>query len=843
MSPKKQKENENLEAETKAAADEVKPAPKKKAEAKPAGEKKTPAKKAAPKAKKAEGDPPVEEKSAKAPAKAKKAKAEAPAPEPELPKKPDLKRFMFSHSTTEGTIAAGPSGQKEEPKPAEPPKPAAPPPAAAAPAAPAKPAALPPAPAVKPGLTPPVRPSATPHFLIRPPVVPPARPAAPGPRLVIPPLIRPTGPAQRPGPAAPKPPAPSLRPAYPAPARPQFNTGKPQAPKAPTPAAKPAGPAQPPLAEGEKPAMPKLKVSTNVIVRELAEKMGVKTTDFIKKLMGMGVFATINQRLDEDAAMLIAADYGYDLELIPMYGEEELKEEIEHEKSEDLKPRYPIITIMGHVDHGKTTLLDALRESDVVGSEAGQITQHIGAYMVKTPRGNITVLDTPGHEAFTAMRAHGVKITDIVVLVVSAVDGVMPQTLEAINHAKAADAPIIVAINKIDLPTANAQQIKQQLSNHGLLPEDWGGKTPMVEISAKKRLNLDKLLEIVSIQAELMELKANPDKPGQGIVIESRLDSKKGIVATIINVTGTIRIGDPFTVGAAHGKVRALVDDRGNRLEELKPSMPAEVLGISGEVPTAGDVMKVAENEKEARHVADKRKLNRREEALSHQRHVSLLSLKSQVDQKLLRNLNVVLKADVFGSMQAIKDSLERMSTHEVAIQMLHTGIGNITESDVLLAKASSAVILGFHVEADSKVREAAKDADVEIRDYKIIYDLLEDVRAAMSGLLAPEVIETVAGRAEIQQIFDLSSGKVAGSLVREGKLVRNQVMRVLRGKDIVGAGKISGLKRFKEDVKEVEKGLECGILLEGFKDFRVGDFVEVITKEERIRRLAAPGA
>ena len=817
MSPKKQKENENLEAKEAQALPEgeaAKPAPKKKAAAKPEGEKKAPARKAAPKAKKAEGDVPAAEK----PAKPKKAKAEAPAPEPELPKKPDLKRFMFSHSTVEGTIAAGPTGQKEEPKPVEPPKPAAPPPPAVV-----KPVI---APAPKPGTPPAAKPGAAPAYLIRP-VVPPARPAAPGPRLVIPPLIKPFAP--------PPPPAPVSRPAAPAPARPPV-AAKPPAPK-------PAAPAPQPLADGEKPALPKLKVSTNLIVRELAEKLGVKTTDLIKKLMGMGVFATINQRLDEDAAMLIAADYGHDLELVPMYGDEELKEEIEHEKPADLKPRSPIITIMGHVDHGKTTLLDALRESNVVDSEAGQITQHIGAYMVKTPRGNITVLDTPGHEAFTAMRAHGVKITDMVVLVVSAVDGVMPQTLEAMNHAKAADAPIIVAINKIDLPTANTQQIKQQLSNHGLLPEDWGGKTPMVEVSAKKRLNLDKLLEIVSIQAEMMELKANPDKPGQGIVIESRLDSKKGIVATIINVTGTLRLGDPFTVGAAHGKVRAIVDDHGNRLTELKPSQPAEILGISGEVPTAGDVLKVAENEKEARHVADKRKLNRREEAISHQRHVSLLSLKSQVDQNLLRNLNVVLKTDMFGSMQAIKDSLERMSTHEVAIQMLHTGIGNITESDVLLAKASSAVILGFHVEADSKVREAAKDADVEIRSYQIIYDLLEDVRAAMSGLLAPEVIETVAGRAEIQQIFDLSSGKVAGSLVREGKLVRNQVMRVVRGKDIVGNGKITGLKRFKEDVKEVEKGIECGILLEGFKDFRVGDMVEVITKEERIRRIAAPGA
>jgi len=719
--------------------------------------------------------------------------------------------------------------------------------------APAKPAApaVPPARTFTPGtagpVSPVVRPAAPPARPGQPSQ--PAQPNRPPQRLIIPPLIRPLSPVIRPGGVTPPRPAqpPVQRPGFgggpgrPMPPRPQAKPPQKPAAPAPKPAPKPA---EAPAAPGEKGALPKLKVPTTLIVRELAEKLGVKTTDLIKKLMGMGVFATINQRLEEDAAQLIAADYGFDLEMVPMYGEDELKEEIEQEKSENLKPRYPIITIMGHVDHGKTTLLDALRESDVVGSEAGQITQHIGAYMVKTARGNITVLDTPGHEAFTAMRAHGVKITDIVVLVVSAVDGVMPQTLEAINHAKAADAPIIVAINKIDLPTANAQQIKQQLSNHGLLPEDWGGKTPMVEISAKKRLNLDKLLEIVSIQSELMELKANPDKPGQGIVIESRLDPKKGIVATIINVTGTIRVGDPFTVGAAHGKVRALVDDHGQRLEELKPSMPAEVLGISGEVPTAGDVLKVAENEKEARHVADKRKLNRREEAMSHQRHVTLLSLKSQVDQHQLKNLNVVLKTDVFGSQQAIKDQLEKMSTSEVAIQLLHTGIGNITESDVLLAKASSAVILGFHVDADTKVREAAKATDVEIREYTIIYDLIEDVRAAMSGLLAPEIVELVTGRAKILQVFDLSSGKIAGSRLLEGKLVRNQQVRVLRGKEIVGTGKISGLKHFKEDVKEVViKDMECGILFDGFKDFRAEDMVEVITKEERIRRLAAPGA
>ena len=592
-------------------------------------------------------------------------------------------------------------------------------------------------------------------------------------------------------------------------------------------------------AAASQPSLPKIKMSTEFVLRDLAEKLNVKPTDFIKKLMSMGVFATINQRLDKDTAILMAAEYGYDLELVPMFGEEELEEELKKEDEKNLKLRYPIITIMGHVDHGKTTLLDALRESNVVDTEAGQITQHIGAYMVTTSRGKITVLDTPGHEAFTAMRANGVKVTDIVVLVVSAVDGVMPQTLEAINHAKAANVPIIVAVNKIDLPTANPQQIKQQLSNYGLVAEEWGGQTPMIEISAKKRLNLDKLLEIISIQAELMELKANPDKPGQAIVIEARLDPKKGVVATVIDVTGTLKLSDPFTVGTAYGKVRALISDRGDRMTELKPGEPAEVLGISGEVPQAGDIMKVAKNDKEARHISEKRKLSRREENLSHQKQVSLMSLKSQVDSKELRNLNVVLKTDVFGSLQAIKDSLEKLSTQEVAISILHSGVGNVTESDVLLAKASNAIIIGFHVATDSKVEEAAKTAKVEIRSYEIIYDLIEDVKAAMSGLLAPEIVEVVTGKAEIQQIFDLSSGKVCGSLAREGKITRGQFVHIIRGKDIIGTAKISGLKRFKDDVREVEKGLECGILLEGFKDFQTGDIIEAFNKEEKLRRLA----
>ncbi|MFA6434276.1 MAG: translation initiation factor IF-2 [Elusimicrobiales bacterium] len=798
MSLKKPKANDDLNSGK----------PKKKAAAKPSaadGAEKKPVKKAAPKAVKK-----TEKKSqAEKPKKAKTEEPAAPAPEVKPPQPP--KRLIISVSRPEGYV---PPGQPAKPE-------------AAAPAAPAPAAPKPAAPAVPPAAAAPVRPAK--------PAVP-AVPAAPA-KSDIPPsgsVYRPNAPAQphRPfAPHAPRPAAPAHQAQQPKPAAPQTPSAQSAKP--------PAAPSADAAATAAQPKeLQKIKISTQVVVRELAEKMNLKPTDFIKKLMGMGVFATINQRLDPDVATLIAVDYGFDLEIVPIY-DEQVVEEVETEKPENLKPRYPIVTIMGHVDHGKTTLLDAFRESNVVDTEAGQITQHIGAYMVTTPRGKITVLDTPGHEAFTAMRAHGVKVTDIVILVVSAVDGVMPQTLEAVNHAKAAGVPIIVAINKMDLPTASAQDIKQRLANIGLNPEEWGGTTAMVEVSAKKRMNLDKLLEIVSIQAEMLELKANPDAMGTGVVIESRLDSQKGIVATVIAENGLIRVGDPFVVGTSYGKVRALVNDRGERLEKIGPSEPAELLGISGELPHAGDVFKIYETEKEARRVAEKRKLHRREESLIHQKHVSLLSLKSQVDQKLLKNLNVVLKTDVFGSLQAIKDSLEKLSNQEVAIRILHSGVGNVTESDVLLAKASDAVIFGFHVDADGKVKDEAKSSGVEIRTYQIIYDLIEDVKAGMSGLLEPEIVETVTGRAEIQQIFDLSSGKVAGSLVKEGKLVRNQPVRILRGKDVAGGGKISGLKRFKEDVKEVEKGLECGILIDGFKDYRVGDIVEALTREEKIRRIS----
>ncbi|MEW5951526.1 MAG: translation initiation factor IF-2 [Elusimicrobiota bacterium] len=582
----------------------------------------------------------------------------------------------------------------------------------------------------------------------------------------------------------------------------------------------------------------KLQVSTQVTVRELAEKMEIKPADLIKKLIGMGVFATITQRLDPDTAILAAMDYGYDLEMVPLYSDEKVEETEEKEDPAKLKPRPPVITIMGHVDHGKTTLLDALRSSNVVDTEAGQITQHIGAYTVKTEKGYITVLDTPGHEAFTAMRAHGVKVTDIVIIVVSAADGVMPQTVEAINHAKAANVPIIVALNKIDLPTANAQNVKNQLSNYGLIPEDWGGKVPMVEISAKKKLNLDKLLEIVHIQAEIMELKANPDRLGQGIVIEARKDAKKGVLATIICTKGTIKIGDPFIVGTSYGKVRALINDRGQRIESITPAFPAELLGVGTDVPGAGDIFKVVENEREARHISETRRMHKKQEELIHQKNVSLLSLKSQVDQKTLKMLNIVLKADVYGSMQAIKDSLEKLSNPEVAIHVLHSGIGDITESDVMLAKASNAIIFGFHVDAENRIKEEAEKAGVEIRLYSIIYDLLEELKAAMSGMLEPEIVDTVIGKAEIKQIFDLSSGKIAGSIVREGKAVRGAFAKIIRNSQVVADAKISGLKRFKDDVKEVEKGFECGILISGFSDFNVGDEIQIYVKEEKLRRL-----
>jgi translation initiation factor IF-2 len=584
--------------------------------------------------------------------------------------------------------------------------------------------------------------------------------------------------------------------------------------------------------------LPKLSVTAQVTVRELAEKLQIKPTDLIKKLISMGVFATITQRLDPEVAALVTLDYGYELEIAPLYQGESKEEDSEMDDPSKLKSRPPVITIMGHVDHGKTTLLDALRSSNVVDTEAGQITQHIGAYALKTDKGYITILDTPGHEAFTAMRAHGVKVTDIVILVVSAVDGIMPQTIEAMNHAKAANVPIIVAINKIDLPTANVDNIKTQLSTHGLICEEWGGKVPMIGISAKKKINIDKLLELIHLQAEIMELKANPDRKGYGIVIEAKKDTKKGILATIICTKGTIKVGDPFIVGTSYGKVRALINDRGERINSISPSFPAEVLGISGDVPTAGDIFKIVESEKDARNISETRKINKKQEDLIHQKNISLLSLKSQVDQKMIKMLNIILKTDVYGSMQAIKDSLEKLSNPEVAIHVLHSAIGDVNESDIMLAKASNAIIFGFNISVEDKLMEESKRMGVEIRIYRIIYDLLDELKAAMSGMLEPEIVENIIGKAEIKQIFDLSSGKVAGSMVIEGKIARNSLIKIYRNGDMIGEGKVSGLKRFKEDAREVEKGFECGISIDGFKNYQIGDIIEAYIKEEKLRKL-----
>lgn len=589
-------------------------------------------------------------------------------------------------------------------------------------------------------------------------------------------------------------------------------------------------------AESNAPQQKVIKILGQPTIKELAEKMDIKINDFIKKLMGMGIFATINQRLETDMIELVAAECGFKTEMISEFAHEELVSQVQEEDDpKDLVPRAPVVTIMGHVDHGKTSLLDAIRHSNVVAGEFGAITQHIGAYRVKTPKGYISFLDTPGHEAFTAMRARGAQATDIVVLVVSATDGIMPQTIEAINHAKSAGAPIIVAVNKIDLPGANPDKIKQDLAGRGLVPEEWQGDTIFVEISAKKRINIDKLLEMIALQAEMMELKANPNRSGVGVILESKRDNKRGVVATVLVQKGTIHVGDPFIVGTTYGKIRALIDEHGKRLPSIGPSVPAEILGINGEPPSVGDTLVIAQSEKEAKHIAEKRKLAHKEERIAHQKHVSLTNIKSDK----VKELAIILKADVQGSIEAIKDAILRTPTEEVEVKIIHSAAGNVNESDLLLAKASNAVIIAFNVDTDESTQEEAQREGIEIRTYNIIFELLEDLRAAMEGLLEPDIVEENVGKATVRQVFDLSSGFVAGCYVDEGKLVRNYEVRILRAGQILYKGKISGLKRFKDDVKEVEKGYECGVLVEGFKKTQPGDQVECFQKKAITRRIA----
>ncbi|PIU83411.1 MAG: translation initiation factor IF-2 [Elusimicrobia bacterium CG06_land_8_20_14_3_00_38_11] len=586
-----------------------------------------------------------------------------------------------------------------------------------------------------------------------------------------------------------------------------------------------------------KPAVPrqKIKIDESITVSDLASKMNIRPAELIKKMMLSGILLTINQRVATDVASVVAGKFGYDVEVVPLYGD--VEEEVEEDKSK-LVHRAPIVTIMGHVDHGKTSLMDAIRLSNVVASEAGGITQHIGAYKVKTPGGEIVFLDTPGHEAFTAMRARGAQVTDIVVLVVAADDGVMPQTIEAIDHARAANVPIIVAINKIDMPAANVQKVKQELSNQNLQPEDWGGKTITVEVSAKKRIGIEKLLELILLQAEIMELKANPKRPALGVIVEAKVSSKQGPVATVLIKTGTIKVGDYFVAGTSSGKVRAMHNDRGKRLFEAGPSTPVEIMGFQW-APQSGDKFFVVNDEKEARNISEIRQQSRRDEKLSRRKHLTLEDFhKNRISGKA-KELALILKADVRGSVEVLRDSLEKLSTSEVTLKIIHSGIGGINDSDVILAAASDAVIIGFNVRSETTALSLAQREEVEIKTYRIIYEAINEVKAAMEGLLEPDKKEVYVGRARVLKTFKVAkTGTIAGCLVIDGKISRTGGARLLRDNAIIYEGKLASLKRFKDDVKEVEKGFECGTMLENFGDIKEGDVIESFAIELVKRKL-----
>jgi len=573
----------------------------------------------------------------------------------------------------------------------------------------------------------------------------------------------------------------------------------------------------------------------SISVKDLGQKLGVSGTDLIKQLMKIGIMASLTQSIDYDIATIVAEEYG-----VKVQPEMDLAETIFAETPEDpenLVPRPPVVTIMGHVDHGKTTLLDSIRETKVTATEAGGITQHIGAYQIVYKDRAITFLDTPGHEAFTAMRSRGAKVTDIAVLVVAANDGVMPQTVEAINHAKAADVPIIVAINKTDLPAANPDRVKQELTEHGLVVEEWGGDTIAVSVSALQGKGIDELLEMILLVAEMEELKANPHRPARGTVIDAQLDKGRGPVATVLISTGTLRVGDSFVVGNVCGRVRAMIDDQGKTIPEARPSQPVEVLGIS-DVPAAGDIFVVVEDEQTARQVAAIQQGKQRERDLSKTSRVTLDDLFQKIQEGEVKELNLVIKADVQGSVEAVRASLEKLSTDEVRVKIIHQAVGAVSESDVLLAAASNAIIIGFNVRPEPNAKKAAERDGVDIRLYRIIYNLLDDMKAAMAGLLDPEFEEEVLGQAEVRQTFKVPSGTVAGCYVTEGKITRSAEVRVLRDNVIVHEGKIASLKRFKDDVREVAHGYECGIGVERFNDIKEGDVIEAFIMKRIERTL-----
>ena len=569
-----------------------------------------------------------------------------------------------------------------------------------------------------------------------------------------------------------------------------------------------------------------LKLQEGATVKEFAELISVKMSDVIKKFMELGYMPTINQPVDADAALLIAENFGIKVELAPI--EADIVDVEAPEDMSTLVTRPPVITIMGHVDHGKTSLLDAIRETKVTETEAGGITQHIGAYKVNLSGKDIVFLDTPGHEAFTAMRARGAKVTDIVVLVVAADDGVMPQTVEALNHAKAANVPIVVAINKIDKPEANASRVKNELAEYGIISEEWSGQNIFVEVSAKKRIGIEHLLEMILLQADVMELKANFDKPARGTIIEAKLDKGRGPVATVLVQSGSLKVGDAFLAGVHAGKVRALIDDRGKRIIGAGPSTPVEVIGFA-DVPSSGDIFTVVQDEKRARQIALARQQKLRLVEIAKARKLTLDEIYAKIKEGEIRELNIIIKGDVQGSVEAMKDALENITHPEVKVKVIHSSVGGINESDVMLATASSAIIIGFSVRPELKAAQVAEKEGVDIRLYNVIYEAIEDVKKALEGLLEPTLKEKILGRAEVRQVYPVSRiGTVAGCYVLDGTMSRaSDGIRIIRDNIVVYTGKISSLKRFKDDVRDVQTGYECGIMIENFNDLKVGDILE----------------
>lgn len=581
-----------------------------------------------------------------------------------------------------------------------------------------------------------------------------------------------------------------------------------------------------------------IKIVDAISVADLSQRLGVKAGEIIKKLMALGTMATVNQLIDLDCATLIAHEYEYEVESAVVEEETLLEAGAAGEQVAEFTHRAPVVTVMGHVDHGKTSLLDAIRKTNVVSGEAGGITQHIGAYHVHLEKGDVTFLDTPGHEAFTAMRARGAKATDIVVLVVAADDGVMPQTIEAINHAKAANVPIIVAINKVDLPQANPDRVRQELMQHGLVSEQWGGDAIFIEVSAKKGIRIKELLELILLQSEVLELKANRSTPARGVVVEAKLDKGRGPVSTVLIQNGSLKIGDALVSGQHYGRVRAMLSDWGVRVNEAGPSMPIEILGLSG-VPQAGDLFTVVKDEATARRIAGIRQQKSVDKDRLKTAKVSLNDLYDKINRGEVKELNLVIKADVQGSLEALQETLAKQATEAVKIKVIHSGAGGISEGDVMLASASNAIVIGFNVRPEAKAAALAEKETVDIRLYTIIYNLVDDIKNAMEGLLAPIVREEIVGRALIREVFRITKvGNVAGCYITDGKAVRGAKVRLIRDNVVIYDGKLSALKRFKDDVKEAQTGFECGMSIEGYNDIKTGDVIEMYTMKEEAARL-----